>query len=64
MNEKVYVVPAAGLRVVDPATGQPLPAEGAEVERGTYWIRRLNDGDVTEGTAPAATTVKATSKKE
>jgi hypothetical protein len=64
MSEKVYVVPAAGLRVVDPASGQPLPATGAEVERNTYWIRRLNDGDVTEGTPPASAATKAASKKE
>lgn len=50
--EKVYVVPAPGLRVVDPVTRQPLPAEGKEVERSSYWIRRLLDGDAIEGSAP------------
>ncbi len=31
-----------------------LPEEGAEVEKSTYWLRRLRDGDV----------VKATPKKQ
>lgn len=60
----IFVKPAQGLRVVNPATGQPLPAEGEVVENGTYWIRRLDDGDVTEETPPATPPVKASSKKE
>lgn len=64
MSEKLYLIPAAGLRVVNPATGQPLPPEGDTVEQGTYWIRRLNDGDVTEGVAPAQAASKPASKKE
>ncbi len=47
MSQTIVVKPAAGLRVLDPDTRQPLPAEGAEVPRNTYWERRLNDGDVT-----------------
>jgi hypothetical protein len=47
--EKFFVVPAAGLTVIDPASGQALPPEGKNVERSTYWIRRVNEGDVTEG---------------
>jgi hypothetical protein len=64
MPEIIFVKPAEGLRVVNPATGLPLPAEGDSVENGTYWIRRLNDGDVTEQTPPATPTSKANSKKE
>lgn len=60
----IFVKPAEGLRVVNPATGQPLPAEGEVVENGTYWIRRLDDGDVTEEAPPATPPVKANSKKE
>lgn len=52
-TEKIYVVPKPGLRVVDPATGQALPPEGGHKPRDTYWMRRLNDGDVTEATPPA-----------
>ena len=54
-SEKTYVVPAAGRTVIDPADGKALPPEGREVERTTYWIRRMNEGDVTEG-RPAKTT--------
>ncbi|WP_041388939.1 DUF2635 domain-containing protein [Polaromonas sp. JS666] len=64
MPEKIYLIPAPGLRVVNPATGQPLPPEGDTVEQGTYWIRRLNDGDVSEGVAPAQAAAKPASKKE
>ena len=47
--EKIYVVPAKGLRVLDPARKppSPLPPEGKEVERTTYWLRREREGDVT-----------------
>jgi hypothetical protein len=53
--------PAPGRRVLDPATHQPLPERGAEVVAGTYWERRLLEGDVTLVTLvqPA---VKATSR--
>jgi len=50
----VYLVPAPGLNVIDPANGQPLPPEGKEVQDSTYWRRRLVEGDVTEG-APKKT---------
>lgn len=50
----IFVKPAAGMRVVNPATGQPLPAEGEVVENGTYWIRRLDDADVTQEEMPVA----------
>ncbi len=44
-----FVVPAQGLRVVDPATGQALPEAGATVRgHAEYWVRRVRDGDVTE----------------
>jgi len=44
----MHLKPANGRVVIDPATGQPLPAEGQRVEPSTYWTRRLLDGDVTE----------------
>lgn len=46
-TERIHVVPAKGLRVLDPVNRQPLPPEGKEVERSTYWLRRERDGDVT-----------------
>ncbi len=39
--------PTPGRVVIDPATGKALPEEGAKVEPGPFWTRRLNDGDVT-----------------
>ena len=54
----MFVIPAPGLTVVDPAMlGTPdafLPPEGREVQPSEYWTRRLRDGDVTERTADAA----------
>ena len=50
MSHKVFLIPAAGLRVVDPANGEPLPPEGREVSGNeTHWLRRKREGDVTEG---------------
>jgi hypothetical protein len=57
----MYVIPAAGLKVPDPAMqGAPrevyfLPPDGREVEPSDYWYRRLQEGDVTErpGDSPA-----------
>ena len=35
------------LKVLDPVTLKPLPADGAEVEEtSSYWARRIQDGDV------------------
>lgn len=41
--------PRPGVRVLDPVKRTPLPPEGVEVELSVYWLRRLADGDVTEG---------------
>lgn len=49
----MYVIPAKGRTVPDPYQGGDLPAEGREVEANQYWLRRKEDGDVTEGTPPA-----------
>lgn len=46
MTESMYVVPNG--RVIDPETRKPLPEKGQHVPRNTYWLRRLNDGDVQE----------------
>lgn len=50
----MYVIPAKGRTVVDPSRGDNLPAEGREVEAHQYWLRRIEDGDVTEGNPPKA----------
>jgi hypothetical protein len=51
-TEMLFLIPAKGLRVICPETRQPLPEEGALKAKSTYWLRRLVDGDVTEGKAP------------
>lgn len=48
------IKPAAGLIVINPATRKALPADGDTVPESTYWLRRLDDGDVVEADAPAA----------
>ena len=46
----MHLIPRAGLRVVDPATRQALPARGTVVdtraEHASYWLRRVAEGDV------------------
>jgi hypothetical protein len=56
---KIFVVPRHGVRVRHPDTGKVLAPEGEAVERGSYWLRRAKDGDVTiqsEGRQDAAPT--------
>ena len=48
----MFVKPAEGRSVPDPARGDTLPPEGREVEPTQYWLRRVIDGDVVEA-APA-----------
>lgn len=49
----MYVIPAEGLKVPDPVLRDHLPAQGREVPRDAYWMRRLTDGDVIETLPPA-----------
>lgn len=44
---EIHVVPAPGRTVPDPARGDVLPSEGRTVVRDPYWIRRIEDKDVT-----------------
>ena len=45
------IKPVSGRQVPDPEKGGYLPEEGREVEPNVYWLRRIEDGDVTEETA-------------
>lgn len=49
----MFVKPAEGRAVPDPALGDLLPAEGREVPDNQYWQRRRDDGDVVDA-KPAA----------
>lgn len=42
----MFLKPRPGLKVRDPISKFHLPADGAEVQESSYWIRRLADGDV------------------
>lgn len=46
MREKIFLMPRSGVIVRDPETKKPLPEEGLEVERSSYWTRRIMAGDV------------------
>ena len=64
MSAKFYLVPKSGLVVRDPDNAQPLPPEGAEKPQTGYWLRRLMDGDVTEGAAAAPTQAAPSTKNK
>lgn len=63
MREKIFLVPRMDLLVRDPETKECLPAEGMEVERSSFWIRRIKDGDVSIVIASAGKS-RSKSKKE
>ena len=44
--ELIFVRPAPGARVRDPATKKPIPDAGLLVESSGYWQRRIRVGDV------------------
>lgn len=59
----VFVKPADGMKVRFPDNpAKLLPAEGDDVPRNAFWIRRLADGSVVEATPPQKRT--ATGNKE
>lgn len=58
----MYVKPVEGRQVRDPLTRQVVPPEGRAVPRESYWVRRVNDGDLVEASAPA--TLKPTRLKD
>ena len=58
----MYVTPNEGRTVPDPARNDLLPPEGRNVEPSQYWLRRLDDGDVTEGEPPAESAPSTTKK--
>ena len=64
MREKIFLVPRAGYIVRDPETKKPLPAEGMEVEKSSYWVRRIQAGDVSVVPASKTKTARSKTKKE
>ncbi|MGL5666226.1 MAG: DUF2635 domain-containing protein [Shewanella sp.] len=57
----INIKPAKPAVPVRKPNGEYLKAEGEKVERSSFWVRRLNDGDVVELTSvkTAATKAKA-----
>lgn len=56
---RMTVYPAPGRVVPDPEAGGNLPAAGRDVPRDAYWLRRLQDQDVTtEAPKPAKAATK------
>lgn len=53
----MFVKPAAGLKVRDPATMRLLPDDGQDVPENSFWHARLRDGDVVRATAPALASI-------
>lgn len=66
--ERARLRPARkGLLVLDPDHGgTPLPPEGRELALSSYWLRRIQDGDVLVGDehAPAAPATPKATKPE
>lgn len=46
MNERVYVKPAPGAKVLHPQTSMPIPESGAEVPYCTHIARRVREGSL------------------
>ena len=51
MAEKMFLKPAPGRVIPDPATGRDLPVHGAAVEPSRLWRLHFRDGDVVATTA-------------
>jgi hypothetical protein len=45
-NKLIHIRPLKGLRIPHPLSRKELRQTGEWVERTTYWIRRLHQGDV------------------
>lgn len=65
MSKAMFVKPAQGRRVRDPADGTVLPAEGREVTGNSlFWKQRLRDGDVLDIATAATPKAPRTAAKE
>lgn len=50
MKTSLFLKPAKGVRVFNPATEQMLSVEGENVEANRYWLRRIKDGSAVKST--------------
>lgn len=61
------LVPRTGMLVIDPVTFQTLPAHGEDKELDSFWLRRLQDGDVVEAKEeqqPAAASASGSAQEQ
>ena len=42
--DKIFIRPATGIRLFNPATKSMVPDSGIFVEKSQYWSRRINEG--------------------
>lgn len=52
MNDTLFVIPKKGVNVRREDTGAVIAATGETVPNSSYYRRRINDGDLVQGTAP------------
>ncbi|SIO94792.1 DUF2635 domain-containing protein [Vibrio spartinae] len=57
MIQMIFIKPRDGLTVRKP-DGTFLNVAGETVRRNAYWVRRLNDGDVTKSSPASGKTKK------
>lgn len=62
--KEAILKPLDGLIVRDPDTLEPLPVEGAVKPLSSYWLRRIECGDVTIELAGSASTKTKTSSEK
>ena len=48
MSKILKIKPRAGVLVPYPMSNKMLNKDGADVEKSSYWLRRIKDGDVIE----------------
>ena len=63
MSEKIFIKPKKGLKVREPLTGLHLPHYGKGVGGCSFWLRRLEDGDVVKTSAAEIAKAKAAEAK-
>lgn len=64
------VIPAEGVRILDPKTREPVPPEGGTYEHSSYWVTQARTGDASvedipnDSEAPKKTPKNETPKRD
>lgn len=56
---RIFVKPAPGKVLYNPATGKPVPDTGAHVPDTSYWRRRIKEGGAFRSSSAAARSAAA-----